>query len=102
MQEWRKHQVRKLLRASIFLGFVALVEAVLDDTTRRSGQTALLYVFAYAPLILLAFRPGVPYWVQTGVILLILYWLGTVEVLKYGIKRDCARIYPRAVWATLS
>ncbi|MBN1934463.1 MAG: GAF domain-containing protein [Anaerolineae bacterium] len=88
VQAWRRQLVRGAFRALCIVGFLALVGGSYSDYTTRGGTSIPYYVGAYVLLLLITFVPRVPYMLQAGALLFLLYGLGIFNLINSGLAGD--------------
>jgi GAF domain-containing protein len=84
MRVWQQQLVQGVLRALVIIAPLAAVAGSYYDYTRQIYSTIPLYWGAYGILLLIAFWRRVPYTVQAGVIMLLIYGLAVLDFLSDG------------------
>lgn len=92
VQRWRAQLVRGLLVAAAIVGPLALAFSAYGVYLRGYFALVVSYSVAYLLVLVLVFWRKVPYALQVGGILLLLYMLGLADLLVFGWKED-ARLF---------
>jgi len=88
LQTWRQQLIRGVLRALVIVGALALVAGSYNAYASQRVGLIPLYVGAYATLVLIALWRRVPYSVQAGTVLSLVYGLGVLGLLEAGLSGD--------------
>ena len=83
-KKWREGLVRPILNITLVFGFIALVAGII---TNQSITTTLIFIGAYISVVVITVIP-MPFWLRTGIILLVIYALGLNELFLLGIEGD--------------
>ena len=88
VQAWRQQLMHGILRTLAILGAVALAAASYNEIIRGALQRIPAYVIAYLLFLFVALWRRIPYVVQTGALLMLLYVLGLSTLLVSGLNID--------------
>ena len=88
VRSWQQQLLRGLLRALIILGLLALAGAAYDAIATQKIWEIPIFAFAYATLLLITFWRRIPYAIQAGTLLTLLYALGVFNLLVYAQNGD--------------
>jgi len=88
VQAWRRQLMRGILRTLAVLGALALAAASYAEVSRGELQNSPFYAVAYLLFLLIVLWRRVPYVIQTGLLLLLLYALGISTLIISGLSID--------------
>jgi len=88
VRSWQQQLLRGLLRALLILGALALAGAAYDAIATQKIWEIPIFAFAYATLLLITFWRRIPYAIQAGTLLTLLYALGVFNLLVYAQNGD--------------
>jgi len=88
VQTWRQRLIQRVLRALVIIGVLALVASSYNAYTEEEMALILFYVGAYAILVLITFWRRVPYSIQAGTLLGLVYGLGVLGLFEAGLSGD--------------
>ena len=98
VDQWQAPFLRRVMQVSSVLGLLAMISGVLSVDT---FSLAASYIIAYLILLGTTFLP-LPYWLRAGMFLFIIYSIGLIELLTYGILGDTNAFFiPFAIMTTL-
>ena len=96
IRTWQKQLLRGVLRALVIVGFLAVVVSSYYATQQGLSWLIPMYGVAYAILLLLAFWQRVPYELQAGAFMVLLYGLAIVDFATEG-RGASARLFLLAI-----
>ncbi len=89
LQEWRLQALNGMLRGMLIFGALALVGSGIIPTLQANRIDLLVsYLVAYVMLVLVTFIPSLGFAVRAGVLILLLYVLGTLDFSVSGLGGD--------------
>ncbi len=88
VQIWRQQLVQRVLRAAVPVGLLAVVAGSLDAYDNELFWVIPLYVLAYVVVVLLAFLRRVPFVVQAGGLLGVVYLLAIIDLFSAALTGD--------------
>jgi len=84
LQYWRGRITSILLISAVVLGAFALGYAIFYAVTNQGGIWLITYSLAYIFILIITLMPKAPYYLRSGTILVILFFLGLVSSLQSG------------------
>jgi GAF domain-containing protein len=88
VRSWQQQLLRGLLRALLILGALALAGAAYDAIVSQKAWEIPIFVGTYAVLLVMTLWKGMPYAIQAGTLLSLLYALGVFNLLVYAQNGD--------------
>lgn len=81
---WQQQSLTVIMRVTLILGFPTLLFALYDSLSQQRLFPILFYVIGYLILAATMFFPHIPFALRAGCLLLVVYSIGTIDLLASG------------------
>ena len=88
LKEWREQVLNGILYGSLIVGTLTLAVGIATTLRDKRPDLLLIYLAAYAILILIGFRRTLGFIVRAAALLALLFALGLVDLVEVGLSGD--------------
>jgi len=88
IQVWRQQLIRSVLRAVVVIGLPAALVGSYEAYVGQIQWVIPLYVAAYVTAVLVTFSRRIPFVLQAGVLLGVVYVVGAIDLISAGLTGD--------------